>query len=68
MEEAKYFYSPRFNHFNIYERGEGSAKFIDSRATEEEARKEVYRLNGWKYKPRERDNESSRPGKRGSGF
>lgn len=53
MDEPKYYYSIRFNHFNIYQReANGWGTLIDSRGTEEEARKEVYRLNGWEYKPK----------------
>lgn len=64
MKNPKYYYAPRFRHFNIYERNEnGDGTMIDSRATEEEARKEVYRLNGWEYRPRERNKESPRLGK-----
>lgn len=53
MDKPKYYYSIRFNHFNIYQReANGWGTLIDRRGTEEEARKEVYRLNGWEYKPK----------------
>lgn len=51
MNKPKYHYSIRFSHYNIYrEDADGSATKIDDRMNEEEARKEVYRLNGWEYK------------------
>lgn len=53
MNKPKYYYSIRFGHFNIYQReANGWGTKIDDRPTEEEARKEVYRLNGWEYKPK----------------
>lgn len=53
MSKPKYHYSIRFGHFNIYRNdGNGIATKIGDRMNEEEARKEVYRLNGWEYKPK----------------
>lgn len=54
MNKPKYYYSIRFSRFNIYQRdANGWGTKIVDRATEEEARKEVYRLNGWEYKPKQ---------------
>ena len=53
QNEPKYYYSPRFRHFNIYQReSDGSATKIDDAITQEEARRKVYKLNGWNYKPK----------------
>lgn len=59
MDEAdnkpQYYYSPRFHHFNIYQRLlNGSSKKVDDAITKEEARRKVYKLNGWNYKPKEK--------------
>lgn len=51
--KPKYYYSPRFNHFNIYRRdSEDSDTMIDSVGTQEEAKRKVYKLNGWDYNPK----------------
>lgn len=53
QNKPEYYYSPRFNHFNIYRRdSEGSDTMIDSAGTQEEAKRKVYKLNGWDYKPK----------------
>lgn len=57
MNEPKYHYSRRFNGFNIYEKeAEGLYKKIGFRMTKEDARREVYRLNGWAYKEPQKQN------------
>ncbi len=43
--KGKYYYLPRFTWWNVY--NESGTKVSEFR-TKEEARKEVYRLNGWK--------------------
>lgn len=51
-KEPKYTYRRHLGGFNIYrEEGNGSFTRIERLATEEEARRRVYELNGWKYKP-----------------
>lgn len=51
--KPKYYYSPRFHHFSIYLRGEdGSDTKVDDAITQEEAKRKVYELNGWDYKPK----------------
>lgn len=62
MNKPKYYYSIRFGHFNIYRNeGNGIGTRIDDRMNEEDARKEVFRLNGWEYKPKTlRDNEQGK--------
>lgn len=52
QDEPKYYYSPRFRHYNIYRRGLGEDTKVDDAATQEEARRKVYELNGWNYKPK----------------
>jgi hypothetical protein len=53
MNEPKYHYAPHAHGFAIYEKeSEGSYKKIDYKIDREEAKKEVYRLNGWEYKPK----------------
>lgn len=52
QDEPKYYYSPRFRHYNIYRRGSDSDTKVDDAATQEEARRKVYELNGWNYKPK----------------
>ena len=53
QNEPKYYYSPRFRHFCIYQREpDGSATKVDDAITQEEARRKVYKLNGWNYKPK----------------
>ena len=50
MNEPRYHYSPHFHGFAIYEKeSEGSYKKVDYKMSREEAKKEVYRLNGWAY-------------------
>ena len=52
-KEPEYYYSPRFHYFNIYRREpDGSGTKVDDATTQEEARKKVYELNGWEYKPK----------------
>lgn len=54
MNDPKYHYSRNHNGFAIYEKeSEGSYKKIDYKMDREEAKKEVYRLNGWEYKPKQ---------------
>ena len=53
MSKPKYYYAPRFGHYNIYrDDGDGSSTKVDDRQTKEDALKEVYRLNGWDYERR----------------
>lgn len=53
QNKPKYYYSPRFHYFNIYRRdGDGLDTKIDDAATQEEAKRKVYELNGWDYKPK----------------
>lgn len=53
MNKPTHHYSIRFGHFNIYRaNGDGTYTKVGERMDEEEAREEVYRLNGWKYKPK----------------
>ena len=49
--KSKYYYSPRFNHFNIYRRDPDGDTKIDDAATQEEAKRKVYELNGTSNKP-----------------
>ena len=43
---------PRFRHFNIYRRDPDGDTKVDDAATQEEAKRKVYELNGWNYKPK----------------
>lgn len=52
QNKSKYYYSPRFNHFNIYRRDPDGDTKVDDAATQEEAKRKVYELNGWNYKPK----------------
>lgn len=52
QNKPKYHYSPRFNHFNIYRQDSGKNTYIDCVATQEEAKRRVYELNGWDYQPK----------------
>lgn len=58
-EKPKYSYRRHLGRFNIYraEPNQWSTR-IDSVRTEEEARRKVYELNGWKYKPKTIDHKS----------
>jgi hypothetical protein len=47
--QGKYSYMPRYGHFNIYN---PQGVKVDQKATKEEAKAEVYRLNGWKLPQR----------------
>lgn len=52
-KEPDYFYDRNMGHYNIYRRNpDGSGTKIDQHWDKEEARKRVYELNGWKYKPK----------------
>lgn len=51
-EKPKYFYRRYLGRFNIYREESGWGVRLESVATEEEARRKVYELNGWKYKPK----------------
>ena len=42
----------RFHHFNIYRRDPDGDTKVDDAATQEEAKRKVYELNGWNYKPK----------------
>lgn len=52
QNEPKYYYSLRFNHFNIYRRDPDGDSCVDCAATREEAKRKVYKLNGWDYQPK----------------
>ncbi|KDS24697.1 hypothetical protein M089_4630 [Bacteroides ovatus str. 3725 D9 iii] len=52
QNQSKYYYSPRFRHFNIYRRDPDGDTKVDDAATQEEAKRKVYELNGWNYKPK----------------
>lgn len=52
QNKSKYYYSPRFHHFNIYRRDPDGDTKVDDAATQEEAKRKVYELNGWNYKPK----------------
>ena len=47
QNQSKYYYSPRFRHFNIYRRDPDGDTKVDDAATQEEAKRKVYELNGW---------------------
>lgn len=48
---GKYYYRRFMGHYNVYQDdGNGGGIKICHFMDEEDARKEVYRLNGWKYK------------------
>lgn len=53
---GEYFYARHHNMWGIWRRdnvqggGVESGTFIADKTTKEEAAREVYRLNGWKYK------------------
>ena len=49
QNQSKYYYSPRFRHFNIYRRDPDGDTKVDDAATQEEAKRKVYELNGWNY-------------------
>lgn len=49
---SKYYYSPRFNHFSIYRRDPDGDTKVDDAITREEAKRKVYKLNGWNYQPK----------------
>lgn len=55
MNRGKYFYAPHRSKWGIWRRdneqdeGVNTGTFITDYPTKEEAAKEVYRLNGWKY-------------------
>ena len=51
-QKPKYYYSPRFHHFNIYRRDPDGDTKVDDAMTQEEARAKVYELNGWNNKPK----------------
>ena len=49
----KYYYRRFMGHYNVYQNdGNGVGIKICHFMNEEDARKEVYRLNGWIYKPK----------------
>ncbi len=49
--KPRYYYIPRFRHFNIYKRyPDGTEEKINEVMTRDLARKLVYKLNGWKEK------------------
>ena len=52
QNQSKDYYSPRFRHFNIYRRDPDGDTKVDDAATQEEAKRKVYELNGWNYKPK----------------
>lgn len=52
QNQSKYYYSPRFRHFNIYRRDPDGDTKVDDAVTQEEAKRKVYELNGWNYKPK----------------
>lgn len=52
QNKSKYYYCPRFNHFNICRRDPNGDTKIDDAITQEEAKQKVYKLNGWNYKPK----------------
>lgn len=54
QSKSRYYYSPRFRHYNIYRRDSDGDTKIDDAATQEEAKRKVYELNGWNYKPKEK--------------
>ena len=45
QNQSKYYYSPRFRHFNIYRRDPDGDTKVDDAATQEEAKRKVYELN-----------------------
>jgi len=50
---SPYYYRIKGNNWAVYKWDNeihSSGTFVSLHATKEEARKEVYRLNGWKYK------------------
>lgn len=54
MLEGQYYYAPHRSSWGIWrnhnhDNGLSTGTFIKDCLTREEARKEVYRLNGWKY-------------------
>lgn len=61
MKVGEYFYTIHGRHFRIYQCDSSDAKGESGKPVYEEpfftdreaARKRVYELNGWKYKPRE---------------
>ena len=55
ITKGKYFYAPHRSLWGIWKRDDpnesvGSGTFIKDCTTKEDARDEVYRLNGWKKK------------------
>lgn len=42
QNQSKYYYSPRFRHFNIYRRDPDGDTKVDDAATQEEAKRKVY--------------------------
>lgn len=59
MKKPKYTYSRSGNQWRIYEwkytKGGGEGTKIGEKNSFEEAREEVYRLNGWKLKNQENE-------------
>jgi len=61
-KDGQYYYAPHRRSFGIWlhhEEGNGysSGEFIKDCLTREEARAEVYRLNGWKLPNQQQNNE-----------
>lgn len=59
MKDGQYYYAPHRSSFGIWQHHElgggfSAGTFIRDCSTREEARREVYRLNGWSIK--EQDN------------
>jgi len=48
MKTGKYYYAPHNNHWHVYD--ENGNKIGGDIIFKEDARKEVYQLNGWKWK------------------
>lgn len=50
-KEGQYYYAPRGRFWNVYiyhgDEVAGCGEFVSSHNTKEEARSEVYKLNGW---------------------
>ena len=57
QNKPKYYYLPRFRHFNIYQRESNpTSTLIDDARTQEEASDKVYKLNGWNNPKTTRNN------------
>ena len=55
IKDGQYYYAPHRKMWGVWKhhddgKGGGYGTFINDFPTKEEARKEVYRLNGWKEK------------------